>query len=326
VSSLLRFVLKRVGGAIPLLFGLVTLVFFLSRLLPGDATTLLFLSPAVPPAVAEQLKDQFGLNRPVTEQYLLWLGSVSRGQLGFSITQKAPVLDVLASVFPNTVVLGLVALFLEMVITIVLASLAVRHAGSKLDILISNGTLIVYALPTFWIGLTLVSLFSYRLGLFPASQMHSVGMSGSNWADSLSDLLLHVALPALTIAIPGSAGLARYVRSSISATLNQEYVTAARGMGLSQNRIFLSYVLPNSLTAMVSLLGIELGILLTGVVVTETLFAWPGMGRVVVNAMFARDYPLILGCTIVAGIVVIFGNVIADVTNALIDPRIRLTR
>jgi len=321
--SLLGFLIRRTLQSIPLLFGLVTLVFFLSRLLPGDPTAI-FLSPTVPPSLADQLRTQFGLDRPILEQYMLWIGALLRGELGISFTHNAPVVDVLLTVFPNTALLGLAALVLEIVIAVLVTAFAVQHAGSHVDKWISNGALIAYTLPTFWIGIILLSVFSFQLGIFPSSQMRSVGIGETGGVATIFDVFRHLALPALTVAVPGAAGLVRYLRTSVNKTLGQEYVLAAKSMGLSSRKVFRHYVLPNSMSAMVSLLGIEIGVLLTGVLVTETLFAWPGMGRIVVMAIFARDYPLILGCTIVAGIVVVLGNIVADAVNALIDPRIRI--
>ncbi|HET6271622.1 MAG TPA: ABC transporter permease [Bacteroidota bacterium] len=319
--SVSRFLIHRLLQAIPLLFGLVTFVFLLTRVLPGDPTTV-FLSPLIPASVADQLREQFGLNRGLFEQYISWLGAVVHGDLGYSFTYHTPVADVLASVVPNTVLLGAAALFLEVVLALFLVSVAVRRPDSAFDRLLSHFTLIVYAIPSFWIGIILLSVFSYGLGMFPSSGIHSAGESGEG---NQFDLFAHMVLPALTVAIPGAAGLARYLRTSIGGMLHQEFVIAARSMGLSGQTIFRSYVLPNSLGPMVSLIGIEIGVLLTGVIVTETLFAWPGMGRLTVMAILARDYPLILGATIVAGVAVILGNLLADIVNAVLDPRVRLT-
>ncbi len=313
--ALARYFLRRCIHALPLLFGLVTLVFFLSRMLPGDTASVM-LSPTIPLSVAEQLRTEFGLERPLSEQYLLWLRELLKGNLGVSFTFSEPVVNVLGGVFPNTLLLGLSALLLELVIAVALTGLAVRRSGSVLDRCISRASLVVYALPSFWIGLLLLMIFSYGLGILPSSQMSSSGPHGGG------DLIRHLLLPALTAALPGAASLARYLRTSIATTQQQEFVLAARSMGLSPSALFRSYLLPNSLGPFISQAGVEFGILLSGVVVTETLFAWPGMGRLLVLAVFARDYPLILGCAIVAGTLVVLGNLLADVLHAWIDPRL----
>ncbi len=232
--------------------------------------------------------------------------------------------NVLLEIFPNTLLLGTTALCIEIVLALVLVRIAVLNYGSWFDRFLSRTTLVVYTVPSFLTGMMLLWLFSYKLGIFPSSQMHSVTDSASG-AEAVGGLVLHLTLPALTAAIPGAAGLARYLRSNIESSLNQDFVLAARGMGLSKTTVFNKYVLPNSIGPMISLAGVELGVLLTGVLVTESIFAWPGIGRVTVTAVFARDYPMILGCTMLTGCIVIAGSFLADLVNAAIDPRIRLT-
>ena len=319
---LVKFLARRVLYAIPMIFGLVTLVFFLSRLLPGDPA-MLYVAPGIPPAVAEHLRSQFGLDRSWWEQYLAWLSSIFRGELGYSFAHGVPVKDVLLQVFPNTLLLGGTALLLECVAAFALAAIAVRFVGSWLDRALSGLTLVVYALPSFWVGILLLWLFSFSLKVLPSSQMHSIGADQLSGAAALGDLLKHLALPALTVAAPGIAALARYLRAGMTETLRQDYVAAAIGMGLSRGKVFRSTVFPNSIGPVLSVLGVEIGVLLTGVLVSETLFSWPGMGRLAVMAIFARDYPLILGCTLTGGVLVVAANILVDVVRAWIDPRIR---
>ena len=233
------------------MFGLVTLVFFLSRLLPGDPASL-YVSPGIPPALAEQLRSQFGLDRSLWDQYVAWLTSVASGELGFSFAHSAPVKDVLINVFPNTILLGISALIVECMLAVVLAAFAVRYVGSRVDRFLSNLTLVVYSLPSFWVGILLLFLFSFSLKIFPSSQMYSVGAQVVGGLPAIVDLLKHLVLPALTVAIPGAAVIARYLRTSITETLGQDYVVAAMGMGLSNPRVFRSYVLPNSMGTVAS--------------------------------------------------------------------------
>jgi peptide/nickel transport system permease protein len=308
-----------------MLFGFVTLVFFLSRLLPGDPASL-FLSPNIPTSVATELRRQFGLDQSYMEQYLRWIIGVSHGDLGYSFIHNMPVKDVLLRVFPNTLVLGFSAFVLELLIAVSLIFLALLYKGGWFDRAVSTLTLITYSLPTFWVGILLLWILSYALQIFPPSQMHSAGPGQEGPLAASADLLHHLVLPALTIAIPGAAGFARILRTSVDFTLSQEYTLAAISMGLSRPRILSGYVLRNSLSSVVSLLGVELGILFTGVLVTETLFSWPGMGRLAVMAVFARDYPLLMGCCVLTGCIVVVGNLAADIVHALIDPRVLGTR
>lgn len=320
--SLLKFVTRRLLHAVPTLFGLMTLVFFLSRLLPGDPASL-YIRPGVPAGVAEGLRAQFGLGRPLWDQYIAWLSSTLRGELGYSFAHGAPVMDVLLRVFPNTLLLGGAALVLECVLAFALAALAVRFVGSWLDRSLSALMLVAYALPSFWVGILLLSTFSYSLGIFPPSQMHSIGGDTLGGVARFGDLLRHIVLPAMTVAVPGIAAFARYLRTGMAEAMRQDHVLAATAMGLPAGKVFRSYTLPGSLGPVISVVGLEIGVLLTGVLVTETLFAWPGMGRLAVMAIFSRDYPLILGCTLSGGVIVVAANILADLCRAWIDPRIR---
>jgi peptide/nickel transport system permease protein len=306
-----------------MIFGLMTLVFFLSRVLPGDPASL-YVAPGIPPGVAEELRSQFGLDRSLWDQYLAWLSSTVRGELGYSFAHGAPVKDVLLHVFPNTLLLGGTAFLLETFLAFALVALAVRSVGSWFDRSLSKLTLVAYSLPSFWVGILFLWLFSFSLKIFPSSQMHSVGAEQLGLMATCADLLKHLALPALTVATPGTAAIAGYLKTSLTETMRQDYVVAAMGMGLSKGRVFRSYVLPNSVGPVVSVLGVEISMLLTGVLVTETLFAWPGMGRLAVMAIFTRDYPMILGCTLSGGALVVAANFLADFIRAWIDPRIRL--
>lgn len=304
----------------PLLAGLVTMVFFLSRLLPGDVTTAL-ISPSVPASVREQLRSQHGLDRPVVEQYFVWVRSVVSGDLGTSLTRNEPVLSVIASVFPNTIILAVAALMMELVLGILLALPAFFLHGKRIEKALSRLLLAVYAVPSFWVGMILLLVFSYGMGLLPSSQMYSSHAYGS-----LASLLQHLILPSLTVAIPAGAGLARYLGGYVRRVQQQEFVLYAQSLGLSPRRVFRSYVLPNAASPIVSVLGVEIGVLMAGVLVTETLFSWPGMGQLTVHAIFSRDYPLVMGCVLVAGVMVVLGNLVADVANALLDPRIRMAK
>ena len=319
---LLTFTFKRLLSAVPLLFGLVTLVFFLARLLPGDATTL-FLSPQIPQGVLEQLRIEFGLDRPLGDQYVLWLREAFRGNLGYSFSQGTAVSEVLARVFPNTVLLAGSAIVFEICVGVGLAAFIFLFDGKGAEKGLAHLLVISSTIPPFWVGMLLLMVFSFLLRILPSSHMYSSGAGSGE--GRIADLASHLILPALTLAIPAAAGFARYLRTSVKTVISQDYVLVAQSMGLSKSKVFRSYILPNAVSPMISLLGVEIGVLMGGVIVTETLFAWPGMGRLTINAIASRDYPLIIGCTIVAGVVVIVGTFVADLVNAILDPRIRYT-
>ncbi len=314
---------KRLLTAIPLLLGLLTLVFLVTRLLPGDPT-LLFISPEVPAKVATQLRSEFGLNQTLFVQYVHWLGMVAHGNLGYSFTHQQPVLEVVLNAFENTAILSALAILLEIIIGVTAGALAARFHGSFFERAISASALAVYTMPAFWIAALLLIVFSHILGILPSSNMHSVSAENLGIFAYGVDSLKHVLMPSLTLALAGAAGLARFVHTQLRTTMKEPYITTARSFGLSERTILFVYALPNALLPAITIVGLELGGLLSGALVTETVFAWPGLGRIAVTAVMARDYPLILGCTIISGIVVIAGNLVADLLCTAVDPRVKV--
>jgi len=320
---MLKLITRRILAAIPILFGTVSLIFFVARILPGDPAAM-FLSPKIPASALESARRDFGLDQPLLNQYGQWLSGLARGDLGYSFVAHQSVVNLVNEAFSNTLLLGLTALLLQLVLGLGLGLLAALKPHSFFDRALSSGGLVLYSLPTFWVGTLLLSLFAYQLELFPPSQMHMIGASALSPFSYALDVLKHLFLPAMTIALPASAGLGRYFRINLEHTLNQQYVSAAQSYGLTRPTILIRYALPNALMPIITLGGIEIGKLLSGALVTETLFAWPGMGRLIVTAVLARDYPLIVGCAVLSGVVVIVGNLIADVLHILVDPRVSM--
>jgi len=318
-----KLIIRRAISALGLLFGLATIVFLLAHLAPGDPAARM-LSPSISSAAAEEVRRQFGLDQPLARQYFDWLLNALTGNLGLSFSHYRPVTAVILDVLPNTAVLALAAIAIELAIGIPLGAIATRAPRSWLDRVLSAAGVVVYTLPAFWIGFMLLALFSYWLGIFPSSQMHSVGYEDLGVGGMLVDFLSHLALPALTIAIPGAAGIARYFRDSLTRVRSSEYVAFAESLGITKRRVFLYFELPNAAAPIVTFIGLEIGTLLAGALVTETIFAWPGMGRLAVQAISSRDYPLIMGCTLTAGAVVIMGNFLADAFYRFLDPRARI--
>ncbi|HLP14902.1 MAG TPA: ABC transporter permease [Bacteroidota bacterium] len=319
-----QFFLKRLLALPLLIFGTSTLIFFIIRLLPGDPV-LLFLSPSFPPALADQLRHAFGLDKPLIVQYLLWIKEVFTGSLGYSFTFQRDVVSVIGDALPSTIALACCTLVVEVAAGIALALASVRFHHSTADRVLSVAGLVTYTMPTFWIAFIFVQLFSVRFTVFPSSHMHSVSADELSTAGYVFDYAWHMILPVATLAVPGAAGMARFLRSSIITASQQKYVTVARSMGVDENRILYSYILPNALSSMVTLGGLSLGSLLTGALLTETIFALPGMGRLIVTAIFSRDYPLVVGCVIAASCLYISVNFCTDIIHYLIDPRIKRT-
>ncbi len=325
------YLIRRTLQAVPLLWGLLTVTFFLIRLAPGDPATF-YLDPSIDPSAADQLRKNLGLDEPILVQYGKWLGvmppfeGVLQGQFGVSFSRHEPVLSILAEAARNTIILTGLALMVDLLIGISLGIVSALKRGRWLDKTISVVGLFFYSMPNFWLGLMLILIFSLWLGWLPASQMHSIGAERLSAFEYVQDFIAHMIMPVFVLGIASAASTVRYMRSSMLEVLNQDYIRTARAKGLSERRVIGQHALKNALLPIITVVGLSFPFLLSGAVITEVVFAWPGMGRVTVDAIFARDYPLIIGCTLMAGILVIVGNLFSDVMYAVADPRVRLTR
>ncbi len=312
-------VLRRLATLVPLVLLVVTLTFVVVQAAPGSYADTID-NPRLSPETRELIRARYGLDRPPLEQYLSWLGAVLTGDLGVSFLYKEPVSRVLMRALPPTLLLAGTALLLDLVLGLALALAAARRPFGWADRIITLLSLGLYGIPSFWLAGIFILVFSLVLGWFPASHMHSVG------ADGLFDLLHHLALPALCLGLVGAAGTARYLRSTLLDVRASRWMLAARARGLPRWRLLLVHALRPALLPVVTLLGLSLPILVSGSVVIETVFSWPGMGLVAYNAARARDIPLILGATLVGAIAVILGNLAADLLYAVVDPRVRRAR
>ncbi|MCK5376313.1 MAG: ABC transporter permease [Acidobacteria bacterium] len=312
-------VLRRLATLVPLVLLVVTLTFVVVQAAPGSYADTID-NPRLSPEIRELIRARYGLDRPPLEQYLSWLGAVLTGDLGVSFLYKEPVSRVLMRALPPTLLLAGTALLLDLVLGLALALAAARRPFGWADRIITLLSLGLYGIPSFWLAGIFILVFSLVLGWFPASHMHSVG------ADGLFDLLHHLALPALCLGLVGAAGTARYLRSTLLDVRASRWMLAARARGLPRWRLLLVHALRPALLPVVTLLGLSLPILVSGSVVIETVFSWPGMGLVAYNAARARDIPLILGATLVGAIAVILGNLAADLLYAVVDPRVRRAR
>jgi len=312
-------ILRRLAMLVPLVLLVVTLTFVVAQAAPGSYADTID-NPRLSPETRELIRARYGLDRPPLEQYLSWLGAVLTGDLGVSFLYKEPVSRVLVRALPPTLLLAGTALLLDLVLGLALALAAARKPFGWADRITTILSLGLYGIPSFWLAGIFILVFSLILGWFPASHMHSVG------ADGLFDLLRHLALPALCLGLVGAAGTARYLRSTLLDVRSSRWMLAARARGLPRWRLLLVHALRPALLPVVTLLGLSLPILVSGSVVIETVFSWPGMGLVAYNAARARDIPLILGATLVGAIAVILGNLAADLLYAVVDPRVRRPR
>jgi len=326
---MIAFLVRRLLAAIPLVLGIATIVFFLLSLAPGDAASFL-VSPNITPEVLEQIRVNMGLDQPVYIRYLRWMSAMLRGDFGVSLTRNQPVLDIIAEILPNTLVLSLFAFLLAFAGGILIGILQAIRQNRPTDGLLSVVGLFFYSMPSFWLALMLILIFS--LGArnlwgwpiwFPASGMTSVDYPFMSPGEQLRDRVMHLILPSVSLALVLAAGIARYVRGSMLEVIRQDYIRTARSKGLSEFKVIFKHALRNGLIPVVTLFGLYLPFLFSGAVLIETVFAWPGMGRLVVDAIFQRDYPIVMAGTFVFAIMVVAGNLIADVLYALVDPRIR---
>ena len=314
--------LARLAAALAIIFAVVTLVFFAIHLTPGTP----FLPSgerSLDPSVEAALRARFGLDRPLGAQYVSYLGAMANGDLGESFSQQRPVVLALEEALPNTVVLAATALAIDLFLGLAIGAVQAAYARRRLDTLLTHTTLFVYSLPTFWLGLVLLLVFGQGLHWFPVGGVvDPVLHQALSPAGRLVDRLQHLALPALTLGLVGAAGTARFQRAALLEALSQGFVKAARAKGLSESRVLLAHALRNALLPTITLMGLALPFLLTGSVVIETVFAWPGMGKLAADAVLSRDYPVVTATTLAATVLVVGGSLVADILYAAADPRV----
>ncbi|MDQ6887407.1 MAG: ABC transporter permease [Gemmatimonadota bacterium] len=319
-----RYLARRVmqAGAIVLL--VATLSFVLLRIAPGDPYSVMADNPNVPPSVVRAMRAEQGLDRPLPEQYLRYLGNVARGHLGYSYSQHRPVADALADALPNTLLLMLTALSASFLVGIALGIAQARRQGSLADRLLGLISLAFYSMPDFWLGLMILLLFALRIPILPAggvvSDMHDYLGVGAR----VGDRLIHLVLPVLTMTLFTAAGIARYQRSALLEAGSSDFVRTARAKGVHEARIARHHILRNALLPVITLLGLALPALLGGAVFIEKIFSWPGMGLLAARGIEARDYPLVVAAAVLGASLVAVGSLIADLLHAAADPRVRL--
>jgi peptide/nickel transport system permease protein len=311
-----RFLIRRLLGAIPLLLGVAILSFIFMQLAPGGPDALFARNARMTEEALQAIRHNMGLDRPVHEQLLIWLANLARGNLGISYTQYRPVSQVIWDVFPNTLLLMGTGMMISLVAALVFGILAARRQYGFFDNATSFISYFGLAMPVFWFGLMLQLLFAVRLGWLPSAGMESTGGGGA-W-----DVARHLVLPAFTIAIGSIAGWSRYVRSSTIESLSEDYVRTARAKGMDEQRVLLGHVLRNALIPFVTVVGIDVPLYLTGAVLVETVYSWPGMGRLFFDALTVRDYPVLMGILLLGAVLIVLGNLIADIVYGVLDPRI----
>lgn len=319
---MLRFVLRRLGAALLLLWVVLTSTFFLLHLAPGDPL-LIYDRPGLSEEQRQGLRAQYGLDRPVVVQYGIWLGAVLRGDWGVSISQQRSAVQVLGETFPNTLLLVAAVLAVEYGVGVSLGVASAARPGSAIDHQIRVASLVFFAMPVFWLGIVLIDLLAVRVDLFPVGQMRSDDAAAWPWPRRALDLAHHLVLPAATLGLARCAAVMRHVRTGLLEILSQDYVRTARAIGLGAGRVLWVHALKNALGPLIQRFGFTLPGLLSGTIVTEYVFSWPGLGRATLSAVFTRDYPLVLAVTGLSGMVVVVSTLAADLLHAAVDPRVR---
>jgi peptide/nickel transport system permease protein len=317
-----RYVVRRLIQAIPIIIGISIITFFIVYSAPGDPFDR-FRSNKVSPEVIENLRRVYGLDQPLPVQFVKWFTTFwtfpwDPTAWGYSITDGQPVRDKIFERIPSTLQLMGTSLFLTIIIAIPVGILGAVKQYSFADKTIAVVTTIGYALPTFWLGLILRQIFAQQLDLFPLFGKNTFGKEGD-----ILDLLWHLFLPVLTITIVGVAGWSRYMRASMLEVLRADYIRTAKAKGLASSRVIFKHALRNALIPIVTLLGLTIPTLLAGAAITEAVFSWPGLGFLGVSAVQERDYPVVLAFAMIGGVMVIIGNLLADVLYGVVDPRIK---
>ncbi len=313
---MLRLILKRLLQAVPILIAVSIFSFLLMWLAPGDPSQA-YISPEMDLVNLEQIRENLGLNESIYVQYFRWLSNLFQGNLGYSLLNKRPVLTQILERLPATIGLMGSSLLFSLIIGILLGIISAANYQKAVDRVINFICYVFISIPSFWFAMLLILFFSLRLKLLPSVGMRTVGVN------SFSDLFQHALMPIIVLSLNRIATITRYVRSSMIGQLNEDYVTVVLAMGATRGEILYKYVLKNSLLPIITLLGLSLPNLVSGAFIVESIFGWPGMGQLGMNAIFSFDYPLIMATTMMSSFMLVLGNLIADTLYVLVDPRIK---
>lgn len=319
-------IVRRLLTSIPLIFGVLTLSFLLVECAPGKPIDYFLGDHPVSPETRARIEAAYGLDRPPWSRYATWIGHALQGDLGWSLSRSRPVTRVLADALPATIGLASLALAIQLFGGIALGALHVARPHGTADHALTAAGLTLASAPAFWSGLMAILLFAVAIPLFPPSSSHSIGAGSWPLAARITDALWHALLPAAVLGF-GSAGIvARFVRAGLLASLGEDFVRAARARGGSRLRLLLLHAGPAAAGPVITLAGLQLPMLVSGALVVEVVFGWPGMGRVAYDAVMAQDLPVVLAAVLLATLLVIAGSLAADLALAAVDPRARDAR
>ncbi|MGZ4030876.1 MAG: ABC transporter permease [Tumebacillaceae bacterium] len=313
---MLNYTIRRLLQAIPLLFGISIISFGVMHLAPGGPGTVM-INPKMKIEDQKRMIHALGLDQPVYVQYWKWLMNMLHGDFGTSYIYHSPVLGMIMDRLPHTLLLMGVSLVFGFLLAIPAGMLSATKQYTPIDYTVTGISFVGVATPTFWLGLMLIMLFSVKLHLLPAGGVQTMNAPFSLW-----DRIEHLILPAITLGAAEVAGWSRYTRSSMLEVLGQDYMRTARAKGLLENRVIMKHGFRNGMIPIVTIMGLTIPAFFGGAVITEDIFGWPGMGRLFIDAVFQRDYPTIMAITMLSAVLVVIGNMIADLLYAYLDPRI----
>ena len=317
-----KYILRRLLTSIPIIIGVLVITFFFINLTPGDPLAM-YVNPDFSPEVKQILAERFGLNDPVPVRFVKWVRNFLTGEFGHSYFHNRPVKDVVFDAIPNTLLLGSASLVVSILIGVLIGTISALKQYSLTDNTITVASLFIYAMPSFWLAIMLVILFSLKLDWLPPSNMSSIDADSMGIIGFVWDRFQHMILPVFVLGIGNAASKGRYMRSSLLEVIRQDYIRTARAKGLPEYKIIGKHAMRNALIPIVTLIGLSIPALLSGALIVEVIFAWPGMGQVIVSSIFNRDYPLVMAVTFISAIMVILGNLFADICYSILDPRIR---
>lgn len=309
-------VIKRLISIIPMLFFISIISFLLMQMAPGDPLQA-YITPQMNPDDIERIRKSMGLDQPIIVQYFKWLINALQGNLGYSMVSHRPVIQVILERIPNTLLITLTALVISILVAIPVGLYAGYKKNSIIDNILNVVSYVGISIPSFWFAMILIYIFSVKLGLLPSVGMRTAGVN------TTIDLIKHMIMPVIVLSYYNLCVFTRYIRSSTIGQLREDYVLTQRAYGATTKEILFKHVLKNTLLPVITIFAMALPQLVTGAFITETIFGWPGMGQLGVNAIFGYDYPVVMGITMISSLMLILGNLLADILYQLVDPRIK---
>jgi peptide/nickel transport system permease protein len=313
----LAYIIRRLLGAIPLLLGISVILFTIIQLAPGGPLDIYAENPSVSKEALAQIAARYGLDQPVPVQYFLWLKAVLVGDWGYSIRTGRPVLDEIVLRLGPTLQLGGLAMVISLLVAVPVGMISAARRGSKLDGTVTVLSFAGISTPVFWLALLLQLLFSVQLGWLPSAGYQSIGDG------SFIDRLRHIIMPAAVLSLATVASWSRFIRSGMIDVLNQDYIRTAYAKGRGERSVLFLHALRNAMIPAVTVIAVDFVTIISGAVITETVFAWPGIGRLFMESMDGRDYPMLMGLMMMGSLAIVVANIVADICYAALDPRIR---